>query len=197
MAGKTGDEANKALHAKEAELQQSCGSDRSVRCDVVRCTTAESTICTGTNATTTCAWCLRRSFQWRNSVAIRTISIFRALITTSACCVRMRETSLRSPRITCTGARTGPKTAIWFLSPEPGGTFRELTEAQLAFERDVLYPNRIPESPSAAENWKHSSLAGHNRRARPAMICFSWKTVSRFTLAGSRPYSIRSSLAPR
>jgi len=35
MAGKTGDEANKALHAKEAELQQSCGSDRSVRCDVV------------------------------------------------------------------------------------------------------------------------------------------------------------------
>ncbi|MGA7968145.1 MAG: S46 family peptidase [Terriglobales bacterium] len=34
-AGKTGDEANKALHAKEAELQQSCGSDASVRCDVV------------------------------------------------------------------------------------------------------------------------------------------------------------------
>ena len=34
-AGKTGDEANKALHAKEAELQQSCGSDQSVRCDVV------------------------------------------------------------------------------------------------------------------------------------------------------------------
>ncbi len=35
MAGKTGDAANKALHAKEAELQQSCGSDASVRCDVV------------------------------------------------------------------------------------------------------------------------------------------------------------------
>jgi hypothetical protein len=34
-AGKTGDAANKALHAKEAELQQSCGSDASVRCDVV------------------------------------------------------------------------------------------------------------------------------------------------------------------
>jgi hypothetical protein len=34
-AGKMGDEANKALHAKEAELQQSCGSDASVRCDVV------------------------------------------------------------------------------------------------------------------------------------------------------------------
>jgi len=62
MAGKTGDEANKALHAKEAELQQSCGSDRSVRCDVVSLYHGESTICTGTNATTTCAWCLRRSF---------------------------------------------------------------------------------------------------------------------------------------
>jgi Peptidase S46 len=35
LAGKTGDDANKALHAKEAELQQSCGSDASVRCDVV------------------------------------------------------------------------------------------------------------------------------------------------------------------
>src|SRR6202142_1691939 len=34
-AGKTGDAANKALHAKEAELQQSCGSSPSVRCDVV------------------------------------------------------------------------------------------------------------------------------------------------------------------
>jgi hypothetical protein len=35
MAGKTGDDANKALHAKQAELQQSCGSDPSVRCDLV------------------------------------------------------------------------------------------------------------------------------------------------------------------
>jgi hypothetical protein len=35
MAGKTGDAANAALHAKEAELQQGCGSDPSVRCDVV------------------------------------------------------------------------------------------------------------------------------------------------------------------
>ncbi len=34
-AGKTGDAANKALHAKEAELQQSCGTGAGVRCDVV------------------------------------------------------------------------------------------------------------------------------------------------------------------
>ena len=34
-AGKTGHEANKALQAKQAELQQSCGSDAGIRCDVV------------------------------------------------------------------------------------------------------------------------------------------------------------------
>src|ERR1035438_88402 len=35
LTGKTGDAANKALNAKRAELEQSCGSDASVRCDVV------------------------------------------------------------------------------------------------------------------------------------------------------------------
>ena len=32
-----------------------------------------------------------------------------------------------------------------FVSGDPGGTFRELTDSQLAFERDILYPNRIPD----------------------------------------------------
>src|SRR5215472_14859168 len=35
LAGRTGDEANKALHSKEAELQQGCGFDPRTRCDVV------------------------------------------------------------------------------------------------------------------------------------------------------------------
>ena len=34
-AGKTGDAANKALNAKQAELQKSCGSDPSLRCDLI------------------------------------------------------------------------------------------------------------------------------------------------------------------
>ena len=34
-SGKTGDAANKAMRAKEAELQQGCGNDPGVRCDVV------------------------------------------------------------------------------------------------------------------------------------------------------------------
>jgi len=75
MAGKTGDEANKALHAKEAELQQSCGSDRSVRCDVVSLYHGGVYDLYRYKRYNACAWCLRRSFQWRNSVAIRTISI--------------------------------------------------------------------------------------------------------------------------
>ena len=35
LAGKTGDAANKALHAEEARLQQSCGTDPTIRCDLV------------------------------------------------------------------------------------------------------------------------------------------------------------------
>ena len=35
LSGQTGDAANKALRAKRAELEQSCGSDPSVRCDLV------------------------------------------------------------------------------------------------------------------------------------------------------------------
>jgi hypothetical protein len=35
LAGKTGDAANKALRAEEATLQQSCGTDPSIRCDLV------------------------------------------------------------------------------------------------------------------------------------------------------------------
>src|SRR5260370_265719 len=41
-----------------------------------RCTTAESTISTATNVTTTCAWCLPRSFRSRNSTATPTTLFF-------------------------------------------------------------------------------------------------------------------------
>lgn len=35
LAGKTGDAANKALQAEKAKLEQTCGTDPSIRCDVV------------------------------------------------------------------------------------------------------------------------------------------------------------------
>ena len=146
MAGKTGDEANKALHAKEAELQQSCGSDQSVRCDVV------SLYHGG-------VYDLYR-YKRYNDVRLVFAPEF------SVAQFGGDPDNFNFPRfdydIGVLRAYEGDKPAItkdylhWsangtkdgdlvFVSGNPGGTFRELTEAQLAFERDVLYPNRIPE----------------------------------------------------
>ncbi len=146
MAGKTGDEANKALHAKEAELQQSCGSDKSVRCDVV------SLYHGG-------VYDLYR-YKRYNDVRLVFAPEF------SVAQFGGDPDNFNFPRfdydIGVVRAYEGDKPAVtkdylhWsengtkegdlvFVSGNPGGTFRELTETQLAFERDVLYPNRIPE----------------------------------------------------
>lgn len=146
MAGKTGDEANKALHAKEAELQQSCGSDKSVRCDVV------SLYHGG-------VYDLYR-YKRYNDVRLVFAPEF------SVAQFGGDPDNFNFPRfdydIGVLRAYEGDKPAVtkdylhWsangtkdgdlvFVSGNPGGTFRELTESQLAFERDVLYPNRIPE----------------------------------------------------
>ena len=146
MAGKTGDEANKALHAKEAEWQQSCGSDKSVRCDVV------SLYHGG-------IYDLYR-YKRYNDVRLVFAPEF------SVAQFGGDPDNFNFPRfdydIGVLRAYEGDKPAVtkdylhWsangtkdgdlvFVSGNPGGTFRELTEAQLAFERDVLYPNRIPE----------------------------------------------------
>ncbi len=146
MAGKTGDEANKALHAKEAELQQSCGSDKSVRCDVV------SLYHGG-------VYDLYR-YKRYNDVRLVFAPEF------SVAQFGGDPDNFNFPRfdydIGVLRAYEGDKPAVtkdylhWsangtkdgdlvFVSGNPGGTFRELTETQLAFERDVLYPNRIPE----------------------------------------------------
>lgn len=145
-AGKTGDEANKALHAKEAELQQSCGSDKSVRCDVV------SLYHGG-------VYDLYR-YKRYNDVRLVFAPEF------SVAQFGGDPDNFNFPRfdydIGVLRAYEGDKPAVtkdylhWsangtkdgdlvFVSGNPGGTFRELTETQLAFERDVLYPDRIPE----------------------------------------------------
>ncbi|MGB9236461.1 MAG: S46 family peptidase [Terriglobales bacterium] len=146
MTGKTGDEANKALHAKEAELQQGCGSDKGVRCDVV------SLYHGG----------VYDLYQYKryNDVRIVFAPEF------SVAQFGGDPDNFNFPRfdfdISVLRAYEGDKPAVtkdylhWsangtkdgdlvFVSGNPGGTFRELTESQLAFERDVLYPNRIPE----------------------------------------------------
>ena len=145
LAGKTGDDANKALQAKRAELQQSCGTDKSVRCDLV-------TLYHGG------VYDLYR-YKRYNDVRLVFAPEF------SVAQFGGDPDNFNFPRydfdISLVRAYEGDKPAVtkdylhWsangtkdgdlvFSSGNPGGTFRELTMAQLDFERDILYPNLIP-----------------------------------------------------
>lgn len=146
LTSKTGDAANKALNAKRAELEQSCGSDASVRCDLV------SLYHGG-------IYDLYR-YKRYNDVRLVFAPEF------SVAQFGGDPDNFNFPRfdfdIGLLRAYAGDKPVAsgdylhWspngtkdgdlvFVSGNPGGTFRELTNAQLAFERDVLYPNRNPE----------------------------------------------------
>jgi hypothetical protein len=146
LTGKTGDVANKALNAKRAELEQSCGSDASVRCDLV------SLYHGG----------IYDLYRYKRYNDVRLvfapefsvaqfggdpdnfnfprydfdIGLVRAYEGDKP--VASRDYLHWSPN----GTKDGD---LVFVSGNPGGTFRELTTAQMAFERDVLYPNRNPE----------------------------------------------------
>ena len=146
LTGKTGDAANKALNAKRAELEQSCGSDPRVRCDVV------SLYHGG-------VYDLYR-YKRYNDVRLVFAPEF------SVAQFGGDPDNFNFPRFdfdmgllrayegdkpvasrdylhwSANGTKDGD---LVFVSGNPGGTFRELTNAQLAFERDTLYPVRIPE----------------------------------------------------
>jgi hypothetical protein len=146
LSGKTGDAANQALNAKRAELEQSCGADASVRCDIV------SLYHGG-------IYDLYR-YKRYNDVRLVFAPEF------SVAQFGGDPDNFNFPRfdydISLVRAYEGDKPAVspeylhWsangtkdgdlvFVSGNPGGTFRQLTNAQLAFERDTLYPNSIPE----------------------------------------------------
>jgi Peptidase S46 len=146
LTGKTGDEANKALNAKRAELEQSCGSDASVRCDVISLYQGG-------------VYDLYR-YKRYNDVRLVFAPEF------SVAQFGGDPDNFNFPRydydIGLLRAYEGDKPAVspnylrWsangtkdgdlvFVSGNPGSTFRELTTAQLAFERDILFPFRIPE----------------------------------------------------
>ncbi len=146
LAGKTGDAANKTLNAKRAELEQSCASDASVRCDVVSLYQGG-------------VYDLYR-YKRYNDVRLVFAPEF------SVAQFGGDPDNFNFPRydfdIGLVRAYEGDKPAAspnylrWsangtkdgdlvFVSGNPGGTFRELTTAQLAFERDILFPFRIPE----------------------------------------------------
>src|ERR1700722_14333264 len=144
-AGKTGDEANKALHAKEAELQQSCGSDQSVRCDVV------SLYHGG----------VYDLYHYKRYNDVRLVFAPEFSVAQfggdpdnfnfprfdfDIGLLRAYEAGkpAGSPEYlhwSANGAKDGD---LVFVSGNPGGTSRELTMAQLAFERDIAFPFEMP-----------------------------------------------------
>jgi len=146
MAGKTGDDANKALHAKQAELQQSCGSDPGVRCDVV------SLYHGG----------VYDLYRYKRYTDVRLVFAPEF----GAAQFGGDPDNFNFPRfdfdIGLLRAYAGGKPAgspdylrwsahgskdgdLVFVSGNPGGTSRELTMAQLAFERDTAFPFEMPE----------------------------------------------------
>ena len=145
MAGKTGDAANAALHAKEAELQQGCGSDPSVRCDVV------SLYHGG-------VYDLYR-YKRYNDVRLVFAPEFQVAqfggdpdnfnfprFDFDIGILRAYEgghpaTTSDYLKWSSNGSKDGD---LVFVSGNPGGTSRELTVSQLRFQRDRYYPLILP-----------------------------------------------------
>ena len=145
LAGKIGDEANKALHAKEAQIQQSCGSDAGTRCDVVSLYEGG----------------LYDLYRYKRYTDVRLvfapemsaaqfggdpdnfnfprfgfdIGLLRAYDT---------DHPIASPdflKWSNNGSKDGD---LVFVSGNPGGTSREFTVSQLEFRRDRILPIQIP-----------------------------------------------------
>ena len=146
LAGKTGDAANKALHAKKAELEQSCGSDPSVRCDLVNLYHGG----------------VYDLYRYKRYSDVRLVFAPEFAVAQFG----GDPDNFNFPRydfdIGLLRAYEGDKPAAtpeylrWsangskdgdlvFVSGNPGGTSRELTISQLVFLRDTYLPAIIPE----------------------------------------------------
>jgi hypothetical protein len=145
LRGKTGDAANKALHAQEAKLEEDCGSDPSIRCDVIPLYHGG----------------VYDVYRYKRYSDVRLVFApeFAAgffggdpdnfnfpRFDYDVSFLRAYENGrpVASPdyfRWSPNGSKTGDLT---FVSGNPGGSSRELTVAQLAFDRDVLYPFVLP-----------------------------------------------------
>jgi hypothetical protein len=145
LAGKTGDAANLALRAETAKLEQSCGSDASIRCDVV------SLYYGG-------VYDLYR-YKRFNDVRLVFAPEFQAgffggdldnfnfpRFDFDLGLVRAYENdkpvaSTDYLRWSKNGSKDGQ---LVFVSGNPGGTSRELTVSELNFERDQALPTVVP-----------------------------------------------------
>jgi len=146
LAGKTGEAANAALNAKEAELQKSCGSDSSIRCDLV------SLYHGG----------VYDLYRYKRYDDVRLVFAPEMAVAQfggdpdnfnfprfdyDIGLLRAYEAGhpVASPdyfKWSANGSKDGD---LVFVSGNPGGTSRELTVAQLEFRRDKILPLEIPE----------------------------------------------------
>jgi hypothetical protein len=146
-AGKTGDDANNALRAKRAQLQQSCGSDPSVRCDLV------SLYHGG----------IYNLYRYKRYTDVRLVFAPEFGVAQfggdpdnfnfprfdfDIGLVRAYEGGkpAGSPNYLRWSANGSKDGELLFVSGNPGGTSRQLTIAQLAFERDTAFPFGLPET---------------------------------------------------
>jgi len=146
LSGKTGSAANAALHAKEAEIEQSCGSDPGVLCQVV--SLYEGGV-----------YDLYRYKRYNDVRLVFAPEMAAAQFggdpdnfnfprfDFDIGIVRAYEGDhpAASPdylKWSGSGSKDGD---LVFVSGNPGGTSRELTVSQLAFERDTLYPGALPD----------------------------------------------------
>jgi len=145
MSGKTGDAANKALRAEEAKLQQSCGTDPSIRCDVV-------TLYHGG---------IYNLYHYKRYTDVRLVFAPEFAVAQfggdpdnfnfprfdfDIGIVRAYEngkpaTSKDYLRWSANGSKAGD---LVFVSGNPGGTSRQLTISQLEFLRDHAFPWQMP-----------------------------------------------------
>jgi hypothetical protein len=147
MAGKTGDDANKAFQAKQAELQQSCGSDPSVRCDLV------SLYHGG----------VYDLYRYKRFTDVRLVFAPEFAVAQfggdpdnfnfprfdfDIGLLRAYENGkpAGSPDYLRWSPNGSKGDELVFVSGNPGGTSRQLTIAQLSFERDTALPFEIPET---------------------------------------------------
>ena len=145
LAGKSGDAANAALHAEEAELQQSCGSDPAIRCDVVSLYEGG----------------VYDLYRYKKYTDVRLVFAPEMSVAQfggdpdnfnfprfdfDIGLVRAYEDGhpAATPDYLKWSANGSKDGELVFVSGNPGGTSRELTTSQLAFERDIALPSVIP-----------------------------------------------------
>jgi peptidase S46-like protein len=144
-AGKTGDAANKALFAAQAQAQQTCGNDPSIRCDVV------SLYHGG----------IYNLYKYKRYTDARLVfapefaigqfggdpdnfNFPRYDFDVGLLRVYENDKPIASPDY-LHWSRNGSKAGdLVFVPGNPGGTSRELTMSQLQFERDHAFPAEMP-----------------------------------------------------